>query len=81
MKFWQKRLCNSEKKQKQELKKKLKTVSEKCRTPLITPTYALNYNTRRRIEREWSRKTYFKKILTENFPNLKKNILIHFQEV
>lgn len=40
------------------IKKKLKTVSEKCRTLLITPTYALNYNTRRRIEREWSRKTY-----------------------
>ena len=36
--------------------------SEKCRTPLITPTYALNYNTRRRIEREWSRKTYLKNI-------------------
>lgn len=44
------------------IKKKLKTVSEKCRTPLITPIYALNYNTRRRIEREWSRKTYLKNI-------------------
>lgn len=43
------------------MKKKLKTVPEKCRTSLITPTYALNYNTRR-IEREWRRKTYYKNI-------------------
>lgn len=45
------------KERKTRMKKKMKTILEKCRTPLITPTYALNYNTRR-IEREWRRKTY-----------------------
>ena len=49
------------KERKTRMKKKLKTVPEKCRTSLITPTYALNYNTRR-IEREWRRKTYYKNI-------------------